>query len=456
MTVGHGVNCEVTAGSMPRLCCMAARARQCRYYVPLQVLACLLSFPATHPALPAPLQHSALLAMLGAFCQKSALSAWADALPLELARSPFFSDPEPGNQAHTEQAVIPAFEALAALGHESLLDSIAVPVLYATAQLEGLSDDIQNPKSRQSADHPSNYGSSAIDCQQAVRSFTQKDQWRREVALQALAKIACASPFLCQPILARLTTATPMSLAGASPLPPAACEEYLANLLRYFDPEVPSIVHQAAQLSPVRSELGDHAPQLTVEDADRSLNYCCADSSSAGLLDVLANAELLQQAGGAMCEAIASTLLTAYSRHLHVRLQADTSAYHQCCVHAPHQVRRAMSTVHLMASQSLEIMSRLPCMLEGPCLQLSKVFRVKTDCIAAQVPCPTGPDLGALPDGTLVQRIDRLMQLATSHAWSRQDALAAAAEQSLLQAVRSAEEGAEAAAPDTMPGQFLR
>ena len=82
-------------------------------------------------------------------------------------------------------------------------------------------------------------------------------------------------------------------------------------------------------------------------------------------------------------------------------------------------------------------------MLGGPCLQLSKAFRDKTLCIAAQVPCPTALDLGAL-----VQRIDRLMQLATSHAWSRQDALAAAAEQSLLQAVSSAEEGEEAAAPD--------
>ena len=81
----------------------------------------------------------------------------------------------------------------------------------------------------------------------------------------------------------------------------------------------------------LRSELGDCAPQLTAEDAETGLDFCGAESSGAGLLDVLANAELLQQAGEAMCEAIGSTLLTAYSRHLHVRLQADTSAYHQCC-----------------------------------------------------------------------------------------------------------------------------
>ena len=44
---------------------------------------------------------------------------------------------------------------------------------------------------------------------------------------------------------------------------------------------------------------------------------------------------------------------------------------------------------------------------------------------------------------------DRLMRLAASHAWSRQDTLTAAAEQSLLQAVRSAEEGVVAAVPCT-------
>ena len=191
--------------------------------MPLQVLACLLSFPVSHPALPAPLQQSALLAMLGAFCRKRALSALADALSLEPAYSTFSSDPEPDDPGHIEQAVIPAFEALAALGHESLLDGIAVPVLYATAQLEGLINHTQNPKSRQSPDQTAKDGSKATDSQQAVRSFTQ-DQWRKVVALHALARIACASPSLCQPILARLTTAIPMSLAGAPPLSRAACE----------------------------------------------------------------------------------------------------------------------------------------------------------------------------------------------------------------------------------------
>ena len=51
---------------------------------------------------------------------------------------------------------------------------------------------------------------------------------------------------------------------------------------------------------------------------------------------------------------------------------------------------------------------------------------------------------------------DRLMQLAASHAWSRQDTLTAAAEQSLLQAVRSVQEGMVAAVPCTRPDPRLK
>ncbi len=64
----------------------------------------------------------------------------------------------------------------------------------------------------------------------------------------------------------------------------------------------------------------------------------------------------------------------------------------------------------------------------------------------AQVQSPSGLAAGPAPDEALVRSTDTLMQLAASHAWSRQGALAAAAEQSLLQAVSSAEEGMAAAA----------
>jgi len=52
------------------------------------------------------------------------------------------------------------------------------------------------------------------------------------------------------------------------------------------------------------------------------LTTCFADSSGAGLLDVLASAELLQQGGEAMCQKIASTLLTHFSSNSQVQLRS--------------------------------------------------------------------------------------------------------------------------------------
>lgn len=45
---------------------------------------------------------------------------------------------------------------------------------------------------------------------------------------------------------------------------------------------------------------------------------CDAGPSSAGSLDVLANAKLLQQGGEAACEKIGSTLLAHFSQHTEV------------------------------------------------------------------------------------------------------------------------------------------
>ena len=94
----------------------------------MQVLSHLLSFPATHPALPAALQQKALLTMLSAFSSSSAFSALPVSTSPEQALSTFPSEPEPEEHTHIEQAVVPALEAMAALGHEGPLESTAVPV----------------------------------------------------------------------------------------------------------------------------------------------------------------------------------------------------------------------------------------------------------------------------------------------------------------------------------------
>ncbi len=206
----------------------------------MQVLSHLLSFPATHPALPAALQQKALLTMLSAFSSSSAFSALPVSTSPEQALSTFPSEPEPEEHTHIEQAVVPALEAMAALGHEGPLESTAVPVLYATAQLGGSRGGTSTPMPSQLSSQEKNDGSSATDNQQAVRSPTGKTQWRRDVALHALARIACTSTHLRQPILARLTEAIPGALAGAvlpSPhmlLKPHSVSSGLRDTIMYY------------------------------------------------------------------------------------------------------------------------------------------------------------------------------------------------------------------------------
>ncbi len=185
--------------------------------MPMQVLSYLLSFPATHPALPAALHQKALLAMLSAFCQSSALSVLTPSAPLEQARRTFRSEPDPDDHANIKQAVVSALETMAALGHEGLLEGTAVPVLYATAQLDGLSGGISASMPGQSSIQGENDESNATVTQQAVSSSSKEREWRRDVALRALAGIACASSSLRQQILARLTDAIPTALAGVVP-----------------------------------------------------------------------------------------------------------------------------------------------------------------------------------------------------------------------------------------------
>ena len=114
-----------------------------------------------------------------------------------------------------KQAVVAALEAMAALGHARLLQSTAVPVLYATAHLDR-TDSATTSRPPDLASSLAGKGQgNAMNSQQTVSSCTQKDQWGRDVALQALARMACASSSLRQPILARLIETLPMALTGA-------------------------------------------------------------------------------------------------------------------------------------------------------------------------------------------------------------------------------------------------
>ena len=186
--------------------------------MPLQAVSYLLSFPAAHPAMPAPSQQGALLAMLPAFCPRSAFSALTLSTSPEQPHSTFPSEPDPEDQPCIEEAVVPALGAMAALGHESLLQSIALPVLYTTAQLHRLSCDQSNSKPGQLSGLDDSSQTNVADSHQAVSYCMKCDQWRRDVALRALARIACVSSSLRQPILARLTEAIPLALAGAEPM----------------------------------------------------------------------------------------------------------------------------------------------------------------------------------------------------------------------------------------------
>lgn len=185
-------------------------------HVSVQVLSCLLSFPATHPALSAPLQRKALLAMLSAFSRQSALSAASASTPPQQNDGTFPSEPMLEDCPYIEQAVVPAFEAMAGLGHDSLLDRDTLPMLYDTAELNSASIAVSSPASVLDEGR----GSKAPNDQQAGSVYVHRGQWRRTIALHALARIACTCSSLRQPILARLTEAIPAALAGEIPAAP--------------------------------------------------------------------------------------------------------------------------------------------------------------------------------------------------------------------------------------------
>ena len=190
----------------------------------LQILASLLSFPAAAPALPAELQQTALVAQLLAFAPHSALSALpASATPQQRQRS-FPADPQLNDRPRIEQAVLAALEAMSALGHDSLLSSTALPVLYATAAIEcawPLSPSRPSTVSDQlpgqaESKRPGVQATTGEDA--AAAGTLGRNEWRRETALRGLARTACASSALRQPILLSLTMAIPKALAGAAPV----------------------------------------------------------------------------------------------------------------------------------------------------------------------------------------------------------------------------------------------
>lgn len=182
----------------------------------LQVISHLLSFPATHPALPPPQQQSALLCMLSAFCTPSAVSADASAGPVQYA---FPSGSQPEDQSSIEQAAVSACEAMAALGHESLLSSIALPALFTTAQLDSASSAASaSAASDAMALHSGGSLGTAQGNNRAASVAAPEDSWRAKIGLHALARIACTSSVLRQPILARMMQALPSALSGAASL----------------------------------------------------------------------------------------------------------------------------------------------------------------------------------------------------------------------------------------------
>ena len=184
----------------------------------LQIVASLLSFPAAAPALPAELQRTALVAQLLTFAPDSALSALpASAAPQQQQRS-FPADPQLETYPGIEQNVLAALEAMSALGHESLLSNTALPVLYATAAIgyspsrpSGASDQVSG---QANSNRPGVRAATGEEA--AATGDFGRDEWRRATALQGLARIACASSALRQPILQSLTEAIPNALAGAA------------------------------------------------------------------------------------------------------------------------------------------------------------------------------------------------------------------------------------------------
>ena len=184
----------------------------------LQIVACLLSFPAATPALPADLQQTALVAQLLAFAPDSALSALpASAAPQQQQRS-FPADPQLEHHPCIEQTVLAALEAMAALGHESLLSSTALPVLYASATIKSSPSRPSTASDQEPGQADSKRPGVQATTGETVAATGNigKDEWRKRTALQGLARIACASSALRQPILQSLTEAISNALAGAA------------------------------------------------------------------------------------------------------------------------------------------------------------------------------------------------------------------------------------------------
>ena len=184
----------------------------------LQIVASLLSFPAAVPALPAELQPTALAALLLTFAQDSALCALPAPAAAQQQRRSFPAHPKPEDQPCIEHTVLAALEAMSALGHESLLSSTALPVLYATAAIDSspsrpstVSDEVQG---QADSKRPGVQAPTEEDA--AATGNFKGDDWRRGTALRGLARIACASSALRQPILQSLTEAIPKALAGAA------------------------------------------------------------------------------------------------------------------------------------------------------------------------------------------------------------------------------------------------
>ena len=184
----------------------------------LQIVASLLSFPAAAPALPEELQQTALVALLLAFAPDSTLPVLpASAAPQQQQRR-FPADAQLENHSSIEQTVLAAFEAMSAVGHESLLSSTALPVLYATAGIESRPSrpSTASDQEARQADSSRPDAQARIGKDAAATGTFDRDEWRRGTALRGLARIACASSALRQPILQSLTEAISKALAGAA------------------------------------------------------------------------------------------------------------------------------------------------------------------------------------------------------------------------------------------------
>ena len=131
----------------------------------------------------------------------------------------FPSASQPEDHSSIEQAAVSACEAMAALGHESLLSSIALPVLFTTAQLDSAGSAASaSAASDEEALRSGGSSGAAQGNNRAASAGAPEDSCRAKIALHALARIACTSSALRQPVLARMTQALPSALSGAASL----------------------------------------------------------------------------------------------------------------------------------------------------------------------------------------------------------------------------------------------